>query len=156
MVKAMTPARKPIRIVPRPRNSKRPSTSVTVVMRTGDEATEPAATFSICADPPHKLPYAANGWTIGFFGAVYAGILSSYCAKLLLTIASIDPKWHEEWPRFPDGRDVRLFIIMLGALGNTFVPWSALASVGIVLALSSVKIVSRLIYYRQRMEYPPH
>lgn len=99
--------------------------------------------------------YGNLAWTIGFFGAVYAGILSSYSAKLLLTIASIDPKWQEEWPRFSDGRDVRLFIIMLGALGNTFVPWSALASVGIVLALSSVKIVSRLIYYRHRIEQPP-
>ena len=78
--------------------------------------------------------------------------MSSYSAKLLLTIASIDAKWQEEWPRFSDGRDVRLFIIMLGALGNTFVPWSALASVGIVLALSSIKIVSRLIYYREGME----
>ncbi len=120
---------------------------------TMDRVVDTAVMFGIAFAGARE--YGNLAWTIGFFGAVYAGILSSYSAKLLLTIASIDPKWQEEWPRFSDGRDVRLFIIMLGALGNTLVPWSALASVGIVLGLSFTKIVSRLIYYRQRIEQPP-
>jgi hypothetical protein len=79
-------------------------------------------------------------------------VLSSYTRKLVAIATGTEPTWLDEKPKFTDGRDVRLLIITLGALGNLFVDWSALASVAIVLALSLSKFVIRLFIYRDKLE----
>ena len=96
--------------------------------------------------------YGDTAWIIGFLAAVYACVLSSYTRKLVAIATGTEPTWLDEKPKFTDGRDVRLLIITLGALGNLFVDWSALASVAIVLALSLSKFVIRLFIYRDKLE----
>ncbi|MCH8308991.1 MAG: CDP-alcohol phosphatidyltransferase family protein [Chloroflexi bacterium] len=96
--------------------------------------------------------YGDTAWIIGFLAAVYACVLSSYTRKLVAIATGTEPTWLTEKPRFTDGRDVRLLIITIGALGNLFVDWSALASVAIVLALSLSKFVIRLFWYRDKLE----
>ncbi len=96
--------------------------------------------------------YGDTAWIIGFLAAVYACVLSSYTRKLVAIATGTEPTWLDEKPKFTDGRDVRLLIITLGALGNLFVDWSALASVAIVLALSLSKFVIRLFIYRGKLE----
>ena len=96
--------------------------------------------------------YGDTAWSIGFLAAVYACVLSSYTRKLVAIATGTEPTWLDEKPKFTDGRDVRLLIITLGALGNLFVDWSALASVAIVLALSLSKFVIRLFIYRDKLE----
>lgn len=96
--------------------------------------------------------YGDTAWIIGFLAAVYACVLSSYTRKLVAIATGTEPTWLDEKPKFTDGRDVRLLIITLGALGNLFVDWSALASVAIVLTLSLSKFVIRLFIYRDKLE----
>jgi len=96
--------------------------------------------------------YGDTAWIIGFLAAVYACVLSSYTRKLVAIATGTEPTWLDEKPKFTDGRDVRLLIITLGALGNLFVDWSALASVAVVLALSLSKFVIRLFIYRDKLE----
>jgi len=96
--------------------------------------------------------YGDTAWIIGFLAAVYACVLSSYTRKLVAIATGTEPTWLDEKPKFTDGRDVRLLIITLGALGNLFVDWSAIASVAIVLALSLSKFVIRLFIYRDKLE----
>ena len=96
--------------------------------------------------------YGDTAWIIGFLAAVYACVRSSYTRKLVAIATGTEPTWLDEKPKFTDGRDVRLLIITLGALGNLFVDWSALASVAIVLALSLSKFVIRLFIYRDKQE----
>ncbi|MQG84255.1 MAG: CDP-alcohol phosphatidyltransferase family protein [SAR202 cluster bacterium] len=96
--------------------------------------------------------YGDTAWIIGFLAAVYACVLSSYTRKLVAIATGTEPTWLDEKPKFTDGRDVRLLIITLGALGNLFVDWSALASVAIVLALSLSKFIIRLFIYRDKLE----
>ena len=96
--------------------------------------------------------YGDTAWIIGFLAAVYACVLSSYTRKLVAIATGTEPTWLDEKPKFTDGRDVRLLLITLGALGNLFVDWSALASVAIVLALSLSKFVIRLFIYRDKLE----
>jgi CDP-L-myo-inositol myo-inositolphosphotransferase len=96
--------------------------------------------------------YGDTAWIIGFLAAVYACVLSSYTRKLVAIATGTEPTWLDEKPKFTDGRDVRLLIITLGALGNLFVDWSALVSVAIVLALSFSKFVIRLFWYRDKLE----
>ena len=96
--------------------------------------------------------FGDTAWIIGFLAAVYACVLSSYTRKLVAIATGTEPTWLDEKPKFTDGRDVRLLIITLGALGNLFVDWSALASVAIVLALSLSKFVIRLFIYRDKLE----
>ena len=96
--------------------------------------------------------YGDTAWIIGFLAAVYACVVSSYTRKLVAIATGTEPTWLDEKPKFTDGRDVRLLIITLGALGNLFVDWSALASVAIVLALSLSKFVIRLFIYRDKLE----
>ena len=96
--------------------------------------------------------YGDTAWIIGFLAAVYACVLSSYTRKLVAVATGTEPTWLDEKPKFTEGRDVRLFIITLGALGNLVVDWSALASVAVVLALSLSKFVIRLFWYRDKLE----
>lgn len=96
--------------------------------------------------------YGDTAWIVGFLAAVYACVLSSYTRKLVAIATGTEPTWLTEKPRFTDGRDVRLLIIILGALGNMVVDWSALAGLGVVLALSLSKFVIRLFYYRDKLE----
>jgi len=96
--------------------------------------------------------YGDTAWIIGFLAGVYACVLSSYTRKLVAIATGTEPTWLDEKPKFTDGRDVRLLIITIGALGNLFVDWSALASVTIVLALSLSKFVIRLFWYRDKLE----
>ncbi len=94
--------------------------------------------------------YGNMALVIGFFSAVFAGVLSSYSAKLIKIIGDIDTYWENEWPKFPDGRDIRLCLLMCGSLGNSFVHWSGLLSVFIIFLLSFVKVVARLVFYRHK------
>ena len=72
--------------------------------------------------------------------------ISSVRAAPIIGIADqINVRVLDTLSRFADGRDVRLFIITLGAFGNLVVDWSALASVANVLSLS--KFVILLFYY---------
>ena len=96
--------------------------------------------------------YGDTAWIIGFLAAVYACVLSSYTRKLVAVATGTEPTWLDEKPKFTEGRDVRLFIITLGALGNLVVDWSALDSVAVVLALSLSKFVIRLFWYRDKLE----
>jgi len=96
--------------------------------------------------------YSDIALIIGFFSATFAGILSSYSSYLIKIVGNIEPCWENEKPKFSDNRDVRLFILILGALGNVFVNWSALTSVLIVFILSFVKVISRLFFYRNKLE----
>ena len=96
--------------------------------------------------------YGDIALVIGFFSAMFAGVLTSYSAKLIQIIGNLDTYWENEKPKFPDGRDIRLFILIFGSLGNIFVNWSALLSVFIIFLLSFVKVLSRLFFYRRKLD----
>ena len=96
--------------------------------------------------------YGNIALVIGFFSAMFAVLLTSYSASLIQLLGNIDTYWENEKPKFPDSRDIRLFILIFGSLGNIFVNWSALLSVFIIFLLSFVKVISRLFFYRHKLD----
>ena len=96
--------------------------------------------------------YGDVAWVIGFLAAVYACVLRSYTMKLVAVATGVELAWHTEVPKIPDGRDVRMFVITLGVLGNLIVGWSAIAILGFVMVVGITKFGSRLLFYRTRLD----